>query len=100
MECGLLVERQGGDPMIAPQARDVDVGGLWQRQTAERVLDGDLPGGNRAEVDLVARSLERLARPHRQLARAGDDPQKRARIEKDPHRPPPSNSLTTFSGSG
>src|SRR5450432_4043308 len=94
-----FVERERFDVVSRPYVRNKRGGLARERQLTERVLDGDLPGGDGAQIDVVVRIRERLPRHARQRAIARRDPEEGAGIEEELHEPP-RNAVTISSGSG
>src|SRR5438128_1020753 len=95
-----LVQRQTVDAVSIALCRDEPVDRLRQRQSPQRVLDGDLPCRDGAQEHLVCGINDRLARPRGQLVGIRDEPEEGDGIEQEPHPPFASKASSRSRGSG
>ena len=77
-----FVECQGFDFHRLPAAAHIAGWALWQRQAADTVLDADLPGGERAQVDPVGAVSARGPCRLRELRIVGSQPEERAGVDR------------------
>ena len=74
VESSLFIEGKRIDAVVLTLCRDKFGGWIGKRQPAEGVFDGDLPGGDGAQVDLIVRIDEQLTRVVGEIGRIDDDP--------------------------
>src|SRR5437016_4790284 len=96
----LLVEREAVDAVSVALGGNEAVDRLGQRKPPQRVLDGDLPGGDSAQEHFVPRIDDRLAGASAQRVGVCYQPEERDRIEQEPHLPLPSKASSRSRGSG
>ena len=106
--CG-LVEGQRFQAQPFTAAGDVPVRGQWQRQTADPVLDRNLPGRERAQIDGVPRIAAGGQGRARELRVRRRQPEEGAGVGEELHYSPPMprrrlrtppNGRASSSGSG
>lgn len=86
-------DRQWRKSLTGDRARDVERQRRGARQLAEPIFGRDLPGGGRADEDLIRLVDDRPARRRRERAVVGEPPDEDVGVEQDPQRLLPAPAL-------
>ena len=80
MQRGFFVKRKRINAMLLSQCGDKSYGRLRKRQLTQRMFDDDLPGRDRAKLDLIPRIYEQLPRVIGEIRSISHRPQERDRV--------------------